>query len=77
MKQGTIGLLNSKRGVFCLLIVALAFALVLLKQLTGAQWVDFAKWIAGILVAGHTATGAVETWTGKNAAPVVPAQPLA
>lgn len=77
MTQGTIGLFNSKRGVFCLLVIVLAFALVVLHEITGQAWLDFAKWIAGILVVGHTATGAVETWTSKNAAPVVPAQPLA
>jgi threonine/homoserine efflux transporter RhtA len=60
MTQGIVGLLGSKRGVFCLLLTLIATAMTLLGKLTADQWVSYTQWVGTILVAGHTVSHAVE-----------------
>jgi hypothetical protein len=62
--QGVKGLLDSKRGVFCVLLVLCAMVLVIIGSITGQSWLDFAKWIAVTLVTGHTATTAIDQLIG-------------
>ena len=71
--QGARDLADSERGIFCLLLLVAATALAVLKIITGADWLMFAKWLAVTLVASKTATGAIETWTGKAPAVAHPA----
>ena len=61
MKQGTVDLLNSERGAFCVAILVLGTVLVAMRILTGADWISLVKWIAITLVISKTATGALET----------------
>lgn len=67
--QGLKDLLSSERGWASLLLLVLSFVLVLVGKLSVDAWMTFAKWIATVLLASKTITGAVETWTGSNAPP--------
>lgn len=69
MHQGLKDLLLSERGTICVLLIAASTFLVVIGRLDIASWLVFAKWIATVLVASKTVTGAVETWTGANAPP--------
>lgn len=71
---GTIALLSSKRGVYCLIVTALSYVLVLTGHLTGPDWADFIKWITGFLVAGHTASSLADRFK-PPALPVAVALP--
>lgn len=76
--QGAKGIWNSKRGVFCTLLVVMAMVLVITGSITGQSWLDFAKWVAAFLVAGHTATTALEqVMGGKGSAPATTPPPTA
>jgi hypothetical protein len=55
---------NWERGLFCILILVAVTTLAILKIVSGADWLDFAKWLTVTLVASKTITGAVETFTG-------------
>lgn len=66
--QGVRDLMASERGWFCLALLVAATALAVLKIITGADWLTFAKYLAVTLVASKTATGVIETWTGKTTA---------
>lgn len=72
--KGTIGLLGSKRGVWCLFMALLSLVLVFTGYITGAQWIDFAKFITGFLVVGHTASSLADRMA-KHPLPVATAQP--
>jgi len=67
--QGAKDLIESERGVFCLLVLAAATVLAVVGTITGQSWLDFVKWLTITLVASKTATGAIETITGKTAPP--------
>jgi hypothetical protein len=69
---GWIRLFGSKRGVWCVLVLAMAFALVILGHLSGADWAALAKWVTGFLVAGHTASSLADKMQ-KPALPVATA----
>lgn len=73
MSQGLKDLFASERGTVCVLLILVSVVLVIAGKLDVAMWITFAKWIATVLVASKTMTGAIETWTGTNS-PVV-AQP--
>lgn len=59
-------LLHSERGVFCLLALAAITMLVMTGKLDGASWVEFVKYLVGVLVASKTVTTAVETYATKT-----------
>jgi hypothetical protein len=65
--QGAKGIWNSKRGVFCTLLVVCAMILVITGSITGQSWLDFAKWIAVTLVFSHTTTTAIDQVLTRNA----------
>lgn len=65
--QGARDLIASERGWFCLLLLVAATVLAVLKIITGGDWLTFAKYLVVTLVASKTATGAIETLTGKVA----------
>jgi hypothetical protein len=64
--QGAKGILNSKRGVFALFVIACATMLAIVHVITGDAWIGLAKYISGFVIAGHTATSAVEKWVGDK-----------
>lgn len=68
--QGTIDLLKSERGVFCLLVLAAVTVLAFVGRITGDQWIEFVKYLVGALVASKTVTTAMDSWTAKQ--PQVP-----
>lgn len=59
-------LLQSERGAFCTLAVVAVTAMAALGKIDGAMWIDFMKWLAGILIVSKTVTTAVETHTTKQ-----------
>jgi hypothetical protein len=62
MHQGLKDLLASERGALCVLLVLASLVLVVLGRLTVDAWLAYTKWIATVLVASKTVTGALETW---------------
>ena len=70
MHQGLKDLMTSERGTICVLLIVVSSVFVLAGKLPVDTWIAFAKWIATVLVASKTITGAVETWNGSNAPPV-------
>lgn len=58
--QGAIDLVESERGLFCIVALVFATVLVALGKLPAASWLDFTKYLVGILVASKTVTGAIE-----------------
>lgn len=58
--DGIKDLFASERGVFCILLLVAATVLAVFGTVTSQQWLDFAKWLATVLVASKTVTGAVE-----------------
>jgi hypothetical protein len=78
MMTGATDLLESERGVVCILLLLAVTILVVLGKLTGEQWLSYTQFVVGILVASKTITGMVETVKngksdGKPANPVVTA----
>lgn len=67
MHQGLKDLLTSERGTICVVLILASTLLVMTGKLSVDAWMAYTKWIAGLLVASKTVTGAVETWTGSNA----------
>lgn len=61
MKQGAIDLLNSERGVLCVLLVIAVTVLVIVGKVSADDWLNYTKWIAITLVASKTVTSALET----------------
>jgi hypothetical protein len=70
--QGAIDLLESERGIFCILLIIAVTLLAALRIITGADWIDFAKWIAITLVASKTVTTALDQ-VKRGPAPEKPA----
>jgi hypothetical protein len=64
--KGFFDLLQSERGVFCILTLLSSLVLVVFGQMTIDQWIDFVKYLTGFLVASKTLTTAVETYTLKK-----------
>ncbi len=75
--QGAKGILNSKRGVFGLFVVACATVLAAFHVITGADWSDMVKLVTGFVVAGHTVTSAVDSYVAKKTQPSPPEIPQA
>ena len=61
--QGAKDLLQSERGVFCTLALLITSGLVIVGKLDTSSWLDFVKWLTGVLVASKTVTTAVETYS--------------
>lgn len=57
MTGGVKDLLASERGAWCLALALVALGLVLIKILTGSEWVTFMQWVTTILVASKTVSG--------------------
>ena len=72
MMNGALDLLDSERGVFCIFALVCATVLALFAGLTVDQWLDFAKYLTGFLVASKTITTAVETVTNRKQQPPIP-----
>lgn len=70
--QGTKGILNSKRGVFALFVIACATVLAVLHIITGADWTNLVTVMSGFVIAGHTVSSAVDSWVAKKAQPISP-----
>ncbi len=68
MIGGATDLLESERGVVCILLLGAVTILVIVGKLTGDQWLTYTQLVVGILVASKTVTGVVETITNKPAA---------
>jgi undecaprenyl pyrophosphate phosphatase UppP len=64
--SGLTDLLQSERGVFCIVALICATVLGIANQLTVDQWLDFAKWLSAFLIASKTVTTAVETFALKK-----------
>lgn len=64
--QGAKDLIDSERGIWCALVLVVAFALVIMKAITGQAWIDFMKWISITLVMSKTATTAIDQFIGKE-----------
>jgi len=64
--MGLSDLLKSERGVFCIFALLCATTLAAFQQLDTSQWLEFAKWLTGFLVASKTVTTAVETLALKK-----------
>ena len=60
--QGTKDLLDSERGVFCIVLTLASFVFVAIGKMTIDQWIEYTKWIAVTLVASKTVTGVIETY---------------
>lgn len=61
-----IDLLQSERGVFCIVALVACTTLVAFGKLTGDQWLDLTKYLVGFLVASKTVTTAVEIHATKK-----------
>jgi hypothetical protein len=74
--QGAVDLLESERGIFCLLALVAVTVLAALSVVTGADWLDFAKWLTVTLVGSKTITTAVDSLKGNTASkPAPPSTP--
>ena len=58
--QGAKDLLDSERGIFCILVAVAATVLVIVGSITGQNWLDFMKWLSVALVTSKTATTALD-----------------
>ena len=67
--QGAVDLLESERGIFCLLALVAVTVLAALSVVTGADWLDFAKWLTVTLVGSKTITTAVDSLKGNAPTP--------
>ncbi len=71
---GAVDLMESERGVVCILVLIAVTVLAVLKVITGEQWLTYTQVIVMGLVASKTVTGAIETVTAKKTpAPPAPA----
>lgn len=61
MMQGIHDLFDSERGVFCVLLVVIAAAFVIVGKMTVDQWINFVQVIGVALVGSKTVTGVAET----------------
>lgn len=69
---GVKDLLESERGVFCLLILIAATLLAILKVITGTEWLTFGQLLLVTLVGSKTLTGALDQWINKPTAVAPP-----
>ena len=58
--QGARDLLASERGIFCCSALVSITILAAMRVITAEQWLDFARYMVGVLVASKTVTTAVE-----------------
>lgn len=63
---GARDLVTSERGAWCIGVVLIALALVILGNLTGPEWVAFAGSVTAYLVASKTASGYIESKAPKG-----------
>lgn len=75
--QGISDLLQSERGVFAIMALVAATVLVVTGHLQAATWIDFVKYLAGVLIASKTVTTAVETVATRRAQNAPEAIPVA
>lgn len=75
--QGVFDLLDSERGVFCVLLVLCCTVFVVVGKMTVDQWITYTQSIGAVLVASKTVTGVAETLSKKAAATPAPAAPAA
>lgn len=73
---GASDLLSSERGIFCIASLIAATVLVALGKLDAPAWIDFMKYLVGVLVASKTATAVMRTYkyppTPSSPAPTIP-----
>lgn len=69
MMAGGHDLIASERGMWCICLAVVALILVLMKVLTGAEWVSFMQWVTITLVAAKTASGITRTRSQAEAPP--------
>lgn len=67
--SGFKDLLDSERGVFCMLVLIAATALCFAKIITGDSWMSFAKYLVVTLVASKTLTGGIDQFLGNTPQP--------
>lgn len=65
--KGAKDLIESERGIFCILVLIAATILAIVKVITGEVWGALVKWIALSLVMSKTATGALDQWLKPEA----------
>ena len=70
--QGIADLVESERGIFCLLVLVAATVLSIMRIITGADWLDFAKYLTVTLVGSKTITTAVDSLKGNGKTPAPP-----
>lgn len=58
-----------ERGVFVLVVLALAVVLVVLGLVDGASWVSLAKALGLAVVVGRTASSAVDRYVAEPSSP--------
>lgn len=79
--QGIHDLLDSERGWFALLLLAIVTVLLVIAKVTADQWLDYTKWLFGFLVCGKTVTTGIELLkkpappSSKAPEPTAPAAP--
>lgn len=71
--QGIHDLIDSERGWFSLLLLAIVTVLLVIAKITPEQWLDYTKWLVGFLVGSKTLTTAVEIARRPPADPATPA----
>lgn len=75
--QGIFDLLDSERGVFCVLLVFCCTIFVVVGKMSVDQWISYTQATGAVLVASKTVTGVAETMakrsTPQPAAPAAPA----
>lgn len=72
---------NSERGLVAVLLILAMSVLTGIGVFTGAQWIDYTKWLATVYIGSKTVTGAVQLFSAKSEAtsaptPVTPASPV-
>ena len=65
ISQGASDLFHSERGVFCVALLFLATALVAIGKLDVQAWIDFMKYLGGLLVASKTVTTAIDQFQSR------------
>lgn len=70
--QGAKDLLDSERGVFCVLMLVAATVLCVLKIINGDSWMTFAKYLVVALVTSKTLTGGLDQVLNKQPQPTQP-----
>jgi len=63
---GITDLLESERGIICILLIIASTVLVIVGKLTAEDWLTYTKWIAVTLIASKTVTGTVETIVSRQ-----------